>query len=312
MKKSRVVEVVALLQWAVSRWAQAAAPPTFGELGQDWLSRVASQRVCPDNERRQMRHLAPLWGLREGELTKARIETLFGRLVRPVGKLGASTLNKLRSTGRLVIRDAQGNGLWRGPNPFDLVRRLRQPKLVHPTLTCAEVRRVLRCLAPPRRRLVKAMVLMGLRPGEALGLLRVDVRLGARTVLVRRSNGRAQTKTGRERELPIHRELVADLRAALRQGASAYVFPRADGQRSRESTHLSPILRRALEEAGVDKRMRFYDLRHTSATLHRQAGCDPLVVRELLGHASRSMTDDYTHLDAKYRRAELSKLTLTR
>ncbi len=172
------------------------------------------------------------------------------------------------------------------------------------------MRRLLPCLAPHRRRLVKAMVLMGFRPGEALGLMLEDIDLEAGTVLVRRSNGRSETKTGRARLLPIHHELVADLREALRF-RSLYVFPGPNGQRARESTHLTWMLRRALARAGIRKPLRFYDLRHTSATLHRRAGCDSLVVRELLGHESRSMIDYYTHLDADYRRVELSKLTLT-
>ncbi len=55
-----------------------------------------------------MRHLGPLLGLREGALTKARIEATFAQLL--AGELGPATVNKLRSTGRLIIRDAQGNG----------------------------------------------------------------------------------------------------------------------------------------------------------------------------------------------------------
>ncbi len=289
---------------------------TFGELAEDWLRRVGKRRVCPENERRHVRHLSPLGRLREGTLTKAAIEELFGQLGQGTAeggrKLSASTLNKLRSTGRLVIRDAQGNGLWHGPNPFDLVRRARPTKSVHTTLTRREVQRVLRHLREDRRRLVKAMVLLGTRPGEALGMRREDVDLAAGVVVVRRSHGRAQTKTGRERVVPIHSELVADFRRVLR-GPSPYVFGRRDGGRRRGSAkRLTDILCEALAAAGIEKRMRFYDLRHTSATLYRKAGCDPLVVRLLLGHVSRSTTDDYTHLDLTYQRRELQRLFLGR
>lgn len=288
------------------------AKKCFGELAQDWLSRVARQRVCPDNERRHVRHLSPLWGLREGTLTKAAIEECLGRLAvgRESGaKLGPATLNKLRSTGRLVIRDAQGNGLWRGPNPFDLVRRYRVPKPVHPTLTREEARRVLRHLRPDRRRLVHAVVLMAFRKGEALGMLKTDVDLRGRVLTVRRSHGRAQTKTGREREVPIPRELLEEFRRAL-AGPGPYVFPNADGTRQRADTKLTRMLRAALRRAGIEKRLRFHDLRHAAATLHLKAGCDPLVVRLLLGHASKSVTDDYIHLDVDYQRRQLAKLSL--
>lgn len=324
---------------------------TFGELAADWLVRIALMRVCPDNERRHVRHLGPLGHLREGELTKASIEELFGRL--RAGPLGAATVNKLRSTGRLVVRDAQGNGEWRGLNPFDLVRRLKQVQPIHATLTLEEVPLVLLRLRPDRRRLMKTSLLVGIRPGEALGLLKVDVDLAGRMLKVRRSHGRNQTKTGKEREFPIPDQLVEDLREAMAESFSEYVFPKADGTRQRADTKLAKVLRTAIKaagiftsyrflcrkyscafegrlfrekadavpcpecgaamwRAGVPKHLRYYDLRHSSATLHRKAKCDPLVVREMMGHGSKNQTDaTYTHLDSDYQRAELNKLSLT-
>lgn len=237
---------------------------TFGELAQDWLERVAAQRVCPENERRHVQHMRPLWALREGELSRDRIEALFATL-----PLGPATLNKLRSTGSLIIRDAQAVGRWSGPDPFALVRRRRQPDVVHLTLTRSEAARVLRCLPPERRRLCRVMVWLGLRPGELLGLRKVDVDLRARTMLVRRSHGRDQTKTGRQRLLPLPAAILGDLRAAIAaHPSSPFVFPRPDGRRQRHDTKLTRMLRKALARAGIPKPLRFYDLRHTSATLH--------------------------------------------
>lgn len=328
--------------------AQRLATRTFGQLAQDWLSRISRRRVCPENERRHVRHLSALAHLREGELTKAVIEEVLGAL-----ELGPATLNKVRGTGRLIIRDAQGNGRWRGLNPFELVARLRQCRPTWQTLSRDEAVRVLRVLTVEQRRLVKLMLLAGPRPGEALGLHKLDVDLEGRMLRIRRSHGRAQTKTGREREFPIHAELLEDLRAAMAASSSELVFPRRDGRRQRADTKLTRMLRVALLAAGIvtgwryrclkrrcafagelyrkelealpcpecgelmwrrgiPRALRFYDLRHSSATLYRKAGTDALVIREMLGHASRNQTDaTYTHLDADYQRAELSRLTLT-
>lgn len=332
---------------------QVRAGKTFGELAKDWLRRVSKRRVCPKNEERHVRHMRALANMREGELTKGAIEDALGDLLSPNGPLGASTVNKLRSTGRLIIWDAQGNNEWRGLNPFDLVARLKQVRPVHATLTLLEVARVLPRLRVDRRRLAKTVLMVGLRPGEALGLMKVDVDLSQKMLKVRRSHGRNRTKTGKEREFPIPDELVADLRAAMTESQSGYVFPRADGSRQRADTKLAKILRTAIKAAGivtgyrflcrkyscpfegrviretseempcpkcgkpmwfsgVPKHLRFYDLRHSSATLHRKAKCDPLVVREMMGHGSKNQTDDtYTHLDPDYQRIELNKLKLT-
>lgn len=329
------------------------AGKTFGQLAADWLRRIAKRRVCPDNERRHVKHMEALANMREGELTKGIVDDLFGDLLAPKGPLGAATVNKLRSTGRLIIRDAQGNNEWQGLNPFDLVRRLKQPKVVHATLTLDEVPLVLAKLRVDRRRLAKTVLLAGLRPGEALGLRKVDVDLKRQMLKVRRSHGRNQTKTGKEREFPIPDELLADLRAAMDESPGEYVFPKPDGTRQRQDTKLAVILRTAVKAAGiligyryvcrkyscdftgelfretrvavacpectagmwsapVPKHLRFYDLRHSSATLHRKAKCDPLVVREMMGHGSKNQTDaTYTHLDSDYQRVELNKLKLS-
>lgn len=329
---------------------RAGTGRTFGELAAAWLKRIEKRRVQPQNERGYVKHMAPLWNMREGELTKGAIDDLFGSLQSPAGPLGPATLNKVRSAGRLIIRDAMGNREWGGANPFDLVRRLREPRPIYNTLSIEEVTRVLACLREDRRRLAKTIIMVGIRPGEGLGLKKVDVDIEKRLMRVRRSHGRDQTKTGKEREFPIPDALIEDLREAINASPSEYVFPKADGTRQRSDTKLANILRTALKAANlvtgyryhcrrsgcefveeleakveiscprcfmrlwcepIPRALRFYDLRHSSATLHRKAKCDPLVIQEMMGHSPGNTTDGvYTHLDENYRREQLNKLDL--
>lgn len=340
-----------LRQLAAEMAGQGRGAATFRELAAEWLAAVAARRVCPENERRHVRHLEPLAELGEGELTPGRIELVLGELIRPTGPLGPSSCNKLLSTGRLVIRHALGNGRWRGANPFELVRRIREPRRAYHVLSVGEAVRMLRHIRRDRRELAKTMLLVGLRPGEALGLQKVDVDLGRGLLHVRRSHGRAQTKTGRERLIVIPDELLPDLRRAIeRHPRSPYIFPRPDGTRQRHDTKLTRVLRTALADAGlvvgyryacrrrgcghreerrereVDGRcpacgfllwetplprpLRWYDLRHCCATLHRQAGCDALVIAEMLGHAVGLTEGTYTHLDERTKRREVNRLKL--
>lgn len=68
---------------------------------------------------------------------------------------------------------------------------------------------------------------------------------------------------------------------------------------------------RRLLVVGVPKHLTWYGLRHSAATLHREAGCDPLVIQLCLGHAEQNLTDGtYTHLTEEYVRREFSKLRL--
>lgn len=69
---------------------------------------------------------------------------------------------------------------------------------------------------------------------------------------------------------------------------------------------------RRLLVVGTPKHVTWYGLRHSAATLHREAGCDPLVIQLCLGHAEKNLTDGtYTHLTEEYVRREFSKLRLS-
>jgi hypothetical protein len=145
---------------------------TFGELAAEWLPRVSKVRARPKEEEWRVGHMKPLLGLREGELSKARIEDLFGDLLAPHGPLSPVSVNKVRSTGRLIVEDARGNGLWAGVNPFALTKPLKRQRRVYVTLSAEEAAQVLPWFKEARHRLlVLAMVLTGMRPGEAMGLL---------------------------------------------------------------------------------------------------------------------------------------------
>ncbi len=64
------------------------------------------------------------------------------------------------------------------------------------------------------------------------------------------------------------------------------------------SVHIKPIIHvalgKVLKRAGLE-RVRFHDLRHTSATFRVTIGTDLATVKEILGHASIDMTMRDTH-----------------
>lgn len=169
------------------------------------------------------------------------------------------------------------------------------------TLTLDEVRRVLAapCLCDENRNMLRVAVFTGLRLGEICGLRWRDVDLANRIVTVRHSYD-APTKAGKVRQLPLiseAAEALADQRT--RVGSHELVFPavRTNGMRRKGD---NAALKPALRDAGITRRVRFHDLRHTCASLLISGALGRAFtlneVQFMLGHASQQMTSRYAHL----------------
>lgn len=318
----------------------------FGELAAGWLKNV--RRVLIKDEQRNAEQLRPLWPLKEPELTAARIKDWFDHLL----EVGFSpvSINKYRCAGKLIVRWAQSEGRWGPINPFDLVRRLKEPKRQGEMLTLGEIARVLPKLELDKRRMARVAFFLGLRLGELVALRKEDVDFNTRTVIIRRSHKRNSTKTGNERTLPLLGAVAADLIDAMAESQCDLVFPGPNGTQWRGDAKFSRALRTAMAKAGivtgyafhcrhpgcsyemefaghcteslcpndgwklwknpVVRKVRWYDFRHAAATYHQAAGADPRAVAVLLGHETNITSDVYTHRGIEWLRAELSKLSL--
>ncbi len=141
-------------------------------------------------------------------------------------------------------------------------------------------------LALRNRALLELMYSAGLRSAEAVGLDLADVDFDREAVHVR-------GKGGKERVVPLGEEAAAGLAVYLREGrptlatgANDAFFLSARGRRLDTST-----VRRLLRHP--------HRLRHSFATHLLEGGADLRVIQELLGHASLSTTQIYSHVDAR-------------
>lgn len=227
-----------------------AERPMLGELAEAWFDSIKSKRVAPGNERALLDHLRPLYLDDEASLTVAAVRELLEQLASD--GYSPTTVNKVRGAGKHVIEHAQAEKRWIGPNPFALVRRLREPQRQYELLSLAELARVQEQLSPPRRREFRVCLHLGLRPGELFALHREDLDLEAGTLHIHRSHGRNQTKTGTERTIPVHPACAGDLlEASLTSTSQLLLFPDETGDRQRFDTKLTRALRTAMSKAGV-------------------------------------------------------------
>ena len=135
----------------------------------------------------------------------------------------------------------------------------------------------------------------GMRLSELAGLKLADVDLLADQVKVR-------GKGGKERIVPVGSRAVQALRRYLLAREPALARPGADRQavftaptgKRLSARSVQRAMHKLLAGVGADG-LRVHSLRHTFATHMLDAGADLRAVQEMLGHASLSTTQVYTH-----------------
>src|SRR4051812_14691079 len=111
----------------------------FNHLAQLWFESVRGSRVDPSNERRCVERLEAALGLlTEKSLTPAKITAALVAMEHPHGPLGPESINKVISSGKLIVRHAQFEGHWGAANPFAVIKRRKVPRRNYDTLTPSE------------------------------------------------------------------------------------------------------------------------------------------------------------------------------
>lgn len=141
----------------------------------------------------------------------------------------------------------------------------------------------------------------GCRVSEASGLHMGDVNFNTNQVKV-------FGKGGKERIIPLHDISIASLQAYLQGARSALAAdaPQSDwlflsnrGNKFSEDA-IRKMFRNTQIATGLPGEYTPHDLRHTFASDLLEGGADLRSVQELLGHASPSTTQIYTHLSPNY------------
>ncbi len=199
-------------------------------------------------------------------------------------------------------------------DPTDDLSSPRVGRSLPKTLTVEEVEKLLATASrgdtPEARRdqaMLELLYATGMRVSELVSLNVEDVDLEHGVV-------RCFGKGAKERAIPIHQQAIDALRDYM-----AHVRPLVKSRRSGHAVFLNRrgerltrqgfwlILKGHARRAGIKSTITPHTLRHSFATHMLRGGAPLRHVQELLGHASITTTQIYTHLTGEHVRQEYDK-----
>jgi integrase len=292
---------------------------TAAEYLQRWLSDSAKYQVAASTygryERTVRNHFLPFFGrLRLRDLSPSHVRALKARKLD--AGMDPSTVGVMQGVPSAALNQAVHDGLI-VQNPCARVKKAsKRGNAPVRSLSQEEARALLTAVAGTRdEALITLALRTGMRQGELAALRWEDLVLDgprpsvrvARSADTRAKTVVTPTKTGEERVVRLGPRTVEVLEAHRgrqrkeRMAAASWedpgwVFPNTKGKvRRRDSVMRS--FRRVLGEAGLPPDVRFYDLRHTSATHALKAGRPIHEVSKMLGHKDPAMTlRRYSHV----------------
>jgi len=286
-----------------------AALPQDVERFARWLE--SERRASPHTLRAYLRDLAGYSGYLAAQgvpLVPSSPSAVRGWLGSEAGFSGPASLGRklssVRSFYRFLVKERIATS-----NPARSVQSPRNPRRLPEVLPEAEVAALLEApeesdpLALRDRAFLELLYSSGLRVSELVGLDVGGVDLAEGLV-------RVLGKGRKERVVPVGRPAREALARWLEQGRPALRLGR-DGSRAGEALFLNyrggrltprSIARRIerwVRKAGLPRHVHPHVLRHCFATHLLGNGADLRGIQEMLGHASLSTTQRYTHLDWK-------------
>ncbi|MBE0432744.1 tyrosine recombinase XerC [candidate division WOR-3 bacterium] len=183
-------------------------------------------------------------------------------------------------------------------SPADMIRTPRKKRHLPGVLTYEQIEEGMKIENPRDRAMMELLYSCGLRASELVGLNLDDIDFGQEEV-------RVMGKGGKERILPMGRIAIEAVKSYLgarrpraEQGTQPALFLNYRGGRL-TTRSLQNIVRKCLVRVARAAGTNPHVLRHSFATHMLERGANLRAVQELLGHASLSTVQIYTHLTAQ-------------
>ena len=172
------------------------------------------------------------------------------------------------------------------------VQRPRRPKSLPHIFSIAEVKRLLSQLKHPKHRCMLFLAYgCGLRAGEVVSLQVRDIMIDRHQIYIRGGKGK------KDRVVMMPKSVLPILDTYIQQHRpDHWLFPGQNRNRPYSRSSLSKVFKSAIVKAGLDRRHKLHNLRHSFATHLMESGTQQRLIQKLLGHASSKTTEIYTHI----------------
>lgn len=192
-------------------------------------------------------------------------------------------------------------------NPTELLESPKLTRKLPDTLSYPEIQQILDAidLSTPEgmrnRAMLETLYSSGLRVSELINLKISGLFLDIDFI-------RVIGKGDKERLVPIGKTAIkyiemykneVRVHANVKKGFENFLFLNRNGK-SMSRVMAFYIIKDATEKAGINKTVSPHTFRHSFATHLVEGGADLRAVQEMLGHASITTTEIYTHLDQSY------------
>ncbi|MDD5194362.1 MAG: site-specific tyrosine recombinase XerD [Candidatus Omnitrophica bacterium] len=207
-------------------------------------------------------------------------------------------LSTLKSFHKFLLREKITTG-----DPTDLIESPKLEKKIPSILDFEEVNRILKspnlkdAHGIRDRAILELMYASGLRVSEASSLKLSDINLDVGFV-------KCKGKGSKERIVPLGRiaqnflqKYIDEARPKLLHKKVSISLFLAQGGRMLSRQSIWKMIKKTVRDAGIKKRVSPHTLRHSFATHLLERGADLRSVQEMLGHASITTTQIYTHIN---------------
>lgn len=172
----------------------------------------------------------------------------------------------------------------------------KQDKKLPSVLSRDEVLKLLGNAETAKSKLIMSFLYSsGLRVSELVNLKKADLNFDEKMGWVRKGKG------SKDRMFGISQTLSDEVKKYLSSHeTNVYLF---SSDKPLTTRNIQKIIQKTAKKAGIQKKVTPHTLRHSFATHLLEAGTDIRVIQELLGHASLSTTQLYTHISQEQLRS---------